>query len=430
MQQLRVTNFSSISSAEMEIADLTVLIGPQASGKSVLSKLIYFFNQIIITLPIVAEDRLTLEELGDKIKEDFEKWFPSAAWGERVFHIRFEAGPFSFHIKRKGSTSRLSNKIEINFSADFLSHYDVLEVNFENAVAGDKDQNELSVTRPWRVLNLIAREQERLLHEILDQDYVSSQIFVPAGRSWFSSIGKAIGAFEYSGLLDPITLDFGRLYTSARERARDTWRTRGYSPIQRRLMHDLFGGEVRFERDKEFVQTADGRKLPFGVLSSGQQELLPLWLVISQLPSFPAVRRERRGKSLIFIEEPEAHLFPSGQSLLLDYLARTVSRAVDNRQMLITTHSPYVLSKINNLLKAGSLGYQEDRPELAEEIMKIVPKRSWLRASEAAAYAIIDGQVVPIMNDEGLIDGDYLDEVSGEISRTFNRLLELEFADD
>jgi hypothetical protein len=48
-------------------------------------------------------------------------------------------------------------------------------------------------------------------------------------------------------------------------------------------MRDLFGGDLRFGDESEFVQTSDGRKIPFTALSSGQQELLPMWSLIDWL---------------------------------------------------------------------------------------------------------------------------------------------------
>ncbi|MFN7218169.1 AAA family ATPase [Microcystis sp.] len=52
---------------------------------------------------------------------------------------------------------------------------------------------------------------------------------------------------------------------------------------------------------------------------------------------------------LRIIEEPEAHLFPIAQKHLIELLAIMVNRNEDN-QLIITTHSPYILSVFNNLL--------------------------------------------------------------------------------
>ena len=46
MQKIVIKNFGAIPDAEIEIKSILVLIGEQASGKSTIAKLIYFFKSI------------------------------------------------------------------------------------------------------------------------------------------------------------------------------------------------------------------------------------------------------------------------------------------------------------------------------------------------------------------------------------------------
>ena len=46
MQKLYIKNFRQITEAEIEIRDIMFLIGEQASGKSTIAKLIYFFKSL------------------------------------------------------------------------------------------------------------------------------------------------------------------------------------------------------------------------------------------------------------------------------------------------------------------------------------------------------------------------------------------------
>lgn len=95
--------------------------------------------------------------------------------------------------------------------------------------------------------------------------------------------------------------------------------------------------------------------------------------------------------------------------------------------MVLTTHSPYVLSNVNDLLKAGAISRCSKSALAAVE--RVVPKNSWLLPDTVKAYAIRDKETVGIIGDDGLIDGEYLDEVSGDISREFSALLEIEIAE-
>jgi hypothetical protein len=92
---------------------------------------------------------------------------------------------------------------------------------------------------------------------------------------------------------------------------------------------------------------------------------------------------------------------------------------------VITTHSPYTLSSFNNLIYAGQLG--SEKPELKDEIAKMVPERFWIENGSFRAYCIHDGVLKSILSESGLIDGEYLDSVSERIGNEFDSLLRLEY---
>ena len=423
MALLKVNGFSCISQAEIQLKRLTVIIGPQASGKSVLSKLIFFFNDIFSRQFAFLEDEKPYSSFIATISEDFKKWFPPSAWGSTKFVIRYEAGPVTLSITRRGSRSHLSDDVNIQITESFAELYEqgLRQVRASRARLSRPEDDDTFVEREYESFWRIRESIELKNASFLGTDYVRTQTFVPAGRSFFTSIGKAIAAFDQSGMLDPVTVRFGRLFTTHRERGGRIFNRNLTSEEKTRqsdAMKSFFGGRIRIERDSEYIEAQDGRKVPFHILSSGQQELLPLWMVIGSLA------RKSTENRIIYIEEPEAHLFPSAQSLVVEYLAGLLSDNAPGRRMLITTHSPYVLSKINNLIRAGDLASR--KRDRSPEIEKIIPKFSWMRSAHIQAYAILNGSVHPILDEDGLIDTEYLDAVSSDISDEFSRLLEIE----
>jgi len=194
-------------------------------------------------------------------------------------------------------------------------------------------------------------------------------------------------------------------------------------------MNKFFGGEIRVEGEAEFIQTDDGRQIPFTSLSSGQQELLPMWSLMdyfSELDAFRSTSHNRSAivrRELLYIEEPEAHLFPSAQSLLMEYLIGSVASEKNRRNLVITTHSPYIMGKLNVFLKAGQLSRRKKRNQ---DINEVVPRECWLTESQLSVSAIEGRKLRNLIDDDGLIDGTYLDSVSEDISREFSKLLQIE----
>lgn len=419
MKTLSVTDFSCIQKAHMEIEQLTLIIGPQASGKSVMCKLTYFLLDCAQLQHTSITRRENFERFTSDLKARFIDWFPVAAWGNKRFKIEFSAGDYCIEIARKTYGGKVSDDFRVKFSKEFQEQYELLLSDVQKV--SEKAETS-SIRHPiefdWELRETVAKSLKRLM----GKDCVSNQAFVPAGRSFFTSIGKAIAAFEQGRVLDPLILRFGRLYTAYKDRP-IFYRDEKAAEVSRRKaieqsFAELLGGKVERDGDKEFVLTEDGRKVPFSALSSGQQELLPLVAFLPWLYSGGADR-------LCYIEEPEAHLFPAAQSKLIESLVSACNSSTINASLVLTTHSPYVLTKVNNLLKAGSISKRLSDSK-RKELETIIGRRAWVMASDVRAYAIKDGKLFSILDSDGLIDADYLDGVSGHMGDEFSHLLQLE----
>jgi len=124
-----------------------------------------------------------------------------------------------------------------------------------------------------------------------------------------------------------------------------------------------------------------------------------------------------------FIEEPEENLFPKTQNELVKWFAELMNSGV-NHSLLIATHSPYVMSAFNNLIQAGNV--IEEYPDKKEAVEQIVGYNLPLKYNDVSAFAIADGTVHSIKDDElQLISPSELDTASDDIAMVFNKLLQL-----
>ena len=160
------------------------------------------------------------------------------------------------------------------------------------------------------------------------------------------------------------------------------------------------------------------------ISSSGQQE------VIRIIQDAIYVLNEIQKASRI-IEEPETHLFPKAQKLLIELLILVANKT--NSQLIITTHSPYVQSTFNNMLYYTKV--VKEQPDKKSEIesffstdkLKIAAKECMnIDPDKFQAYSLKVGSEVycrSILDDETQLIGDNaIDEETENINNDFDFL--------
>jgi predicted ATPase len=187
------------------------------------------------------------------------------------------------------------------------------------------------------------------------------------------------------------------------------------------LINKILKGEYHFDNDGEKIILNNREKIHLHNASSGQQE------VIRILQDIFMIFLEA-SKVLRIIEEPEAHLFPVAQKQLIELLALMVNYQPEN-QLIITTHSPYILTVFNHLLFASRVVAKN--PAAEEEVKEIVDKDYWLDPNEFSAYSL-GNESFPEDNakycesifdtEMGMLQQNYLDTVSEILGWEFNTL--------
>ena len=115
----------------------------------------------------------------------------------------------------------------------------------------------------------------------------------------------------------------------------------------------------------------------------------------------------------LFIEEPEQNLFPESQQALINFIVERINVATAQTgkpsSVTITTHSPYVITAFNVLLKAAFA-----KEKNAGETYKIVPKNAIIPFEDLCAYYIDERGVLSNIADKTLqmIGGAELDHAS------------------
>ncbi|GAK53068.1 hypothetical protein U14_04327 [Candidatus Moduliflexus flocculans] len=411
MERLIIKNFVGIESLEIELRKFNILIGPQATGKSVVAKLLFYFKNFIWDIFTSLENEQTKQDFDHRFIEKFIEYFPSESWGNGNFSIRYEIRGKFIEINYEGSKPKLRLNYSDYFQRQIRSYRQLLKKISDNRL-GDKAYNQFDD---------ISKLRQRFLGEAVNQlgDVVGfSQLFIPAGRSFFANLQNNIFAFlSTDNAIEPFLREFGVIYENIKRLS--PFNESEHLEIRQSIESLLFGKYIR-ERSKDYLLLADGRKIHIANSSSGQQEILPLTLILNELPFL-------YGGQTVYIEEPEAHLFPTTQKDVIELIAAVFNLYGQNPlQFIITTHSPYIITAMNNLLYAGKL-YETLPEEQCARLKEIIPRSRSLKLQDIAAYSLEHGGGKSIVCEEiGLIESQIIDAVSDQLAMQFDLLLQVE----
>lgn len=125
----------------------------------------------------------------------------------------------------------------------------------------------------------------------------------------------------------------------------------------------------------------------------------------------------------LYIEEPEQHLYPTSQAKLLRDIISQFSLAKNKTgypgYVVMTSHSPYILTQLNVLLKARKASLKDK-----ERTLKYISQDCILPLKYYSAYYVTrNGGMKNMMDAETeLIKGEYLDAVSETTENELNQL--------
>lgn len=397
MKHLIIKNLGPINAIEMEMKRVNLIIGPQSSGKSSVLKVACYCTWV--------EKRISVEQNPDKFAEPgyFERYLVSfhklEGFVRQDTYIEYESDIMKFSFSKESEAFRFEWKNRWDYRKSKISYIPA-------------ERNIVAAIPNWFEVNM-----------------ANNNI-----RNFMADWELARKNFTDSDRLDILNLGVSYFY------------------------------DTKSKEDK--MQVAQGKFLNFTNTSSGLQSLVPLYVFLKYFTERFFLKEEEEGNVIgeeikkhlaevissevfsgskskedadkfsalfsnftkvnncnIFLEEPEENLFPLTQRDLVNALVEMIN-GERKHNLFITTHNPYVMASFNNLIQAGDV-LDEDRTK-QEKLARIMPLSLVLNYEDVGAYAIKDGNLHTMMDDEmKLISPTELDAVSDEISIQFGKLLEL-----
>ncbi len=102
------------------------------------------------------------------------------------------------------------------------------------------------------------------------------------------------------------------------------------------------GPKILFENNVKLFYNHEGKSLPEKYNGLGYSNLI--FIIAQMIGFYNEIKDKKNNLNLIFIEEPEAHMHPQMQSVFIKNIIRFLKDVKLDAQVIMTTHSPHVLS--------------------------------------------------------------------------------------
>ena len=401
---LRIENFGSIKEAEIEVAPLTVFVGPNNSGKTYASLAIHSFKNLLSKfnasnknlekdISFLASESL-LKNIPEEEFEPFNSKFTNYVNSKPTFDCEpliIPVGEFN-PIYRYGIGLVYASLVEENmkelFETDLnklvrfnqdsfkLSYNNISltydgSVNLKNLPKDFKielgtfeekffgcaiNQDKISININYALLNsmfdgnLKAEEVFLLFYSHLSRAifnvYFNEQShYIPVGKT---EISKNLSLALSKNLDGNFTFSNTQKIFAQKLLEINKSRKKGhFYGLACDFEQELFGGEIFIKDDDSplkdiYYKRDDGLNIHLSQASSSISEITPLILYLKYI---------LKEDDTLIIEEPEAHLHPKNQRILVKYFVLAVNMGLN---IIMTTHSDYIIEQINNYIRLGN----------------------------------------------------------------------------
>lgn len=394
MEKLIIKNFGPISDVEIELKKYTLLIGDTSTGKSIIAKLICIFQKI------EKEGIQNMDNFKSLLKDyNIDRFLGKTS--------KIEYNSEDYFVKVKGIDN-------LDYSDELGVLFNLSGINFdqfENFLRFFYENQEEFNNASRDVIQIHMKDAPKIIDAFKSfKSQHPSVIYIPAERMFFSMLGNSTAGLWANNInVAKSYLDFAAYYEVAKKRSSEV----AY-PDLNFIYHN--------KNDKEYISFS-GKKLDIKDMSSGIQAILPLIVILNYLIETQNASKEELNQMLC-VEEPEISLFPLRQKELIEHIVSVINKI--HSRIVITTHSPYILSAFNNLILANNAALEnEDRKE---EVEHIISKDKWIKYEEVSAYQLKDGKALPLLDEEYKnLDVNVIDEASDFISEQVDKLISIRY---
>lgn len=400
-QELVIKNFGPIGNARnkpLKFKRCTVFIGDQGSGKSSVVKL--YSTLTWLEKYIIAKKNTSIRSL---------KEFKNILSQQNIPNEYINKDTVIEYISKAIHISIINNRLEINKIVHFNDEYICPKIQYVPS-----ERNILSVASKLKeiagipeMLTVFNREFELAcenINNIVFQKYILH--YDSKKRDNYVYIKNKNAEVKLSqassGLQSVFPLIFVSNFIKKRINENFLERLRNSDDIRRQNVVNLIGDASLKDKINTYIMSKVN-KLSVNEIKALEKNFLN---IINSC-------------FIEIVEEPEQNLFPLSQVEILNNLIKDTSGEGD--KLIITTHSPYILSQLNNYIFAD-----EKKTDKNNSFNKKY-KNLFIPYKDISAFKIENGKIKSIKDkDFRGINVSEIDKCSRNISKEFEEILDME----
>lgn len=388
INKLKLTNFKAFKHLEIEMKPITILVGPNNSGKSSILQAFLLLKQtmdsgdkesplilggsqahfqfgtykdfvfenngrnqlsigVSITSSIKSKRKIGHKTITrpKKINEGINVVFSYRPRLKRIIREKLEVfrdnDLFYRNINNKiDFWSRKLEKEEKNILREFIMSYNFLDIPHLAPLKYKKKAEKLiGSQRMPQIFNMLSKTFWRMRHSLLSITYIGPLRQYPARNySYSGEIKKEIGNRGENSIeiIADKLMRKGKYGRKLKESV-NYWLKKGLAAEIgiKNITGTLYEARIRNLISKEYENILD--------VGFGSSQVIPIILGGLNMPQ----------EYMFIVEQPEIHLHPKAQAELGDYFVELATKY--KKQVLIETHSEYFILRIQNNVSKGKI---------------------------------------------------------------------------
>ncbi|WP_438023311.1 AAA family ATPase [Sorangium sp. So ce233] len=437
--KITFSNLGTIKRTTLDLAPLTVIIGPNNSGKTYVAYATYgLFHGGEESIALPPNPRFVFR--GNAVQIPIDKHFEGVV--ARMIRSQSEVLDGQLETFFQDSSGKLFSNTKLKLDIESTDVRAAIEGALKRwpspaQISLESDTASIAISG----INRAAAKDYSLAFMIhLAGELLPKPLLLPAERNAFIITYKMLANRRYKLLKDAQREIFAR--RSVTKRQLDLLREqgevryprpvedfldfltdielsagplpRGKSPFQ--MLADEIEQQIqRGNRTRLKPTRLGGKEIKVDVKPGLSIDLYNASSSIKQLaPLLLYLRYRAEPSDFLIIDEPEMGLHPESQARLLEALAILVNLGV---RVLVTTHSPYIMAHLNNLVH-GDVEHPR-RLKAQAPVLYLGDERAFLPMSKISAYEMQGGELRSLKDPDYGVRWDTLSDVSVELQQKF-----------